>query len=711
MTDGLKGQLWRPRYRSDRDDVVRDFYLHAYESSSEYNRASGYFTSTSLSLIGRGIDVFTQRGGVVRLIASPRLELDDIEDIARGYEIRKVFQRATMRAIEAETDPSLLRGLGIAGRLIAEGHLDIKLAFVETQRGFGLYHEKIGFFRDESGDVVAFTGSSNETYGGLIANFESVQVYRSWIEADSERAATIVTDFDELWNDQTATLHVMPFPEVAREALERIARRVPSTAFPPTDLGFPTQSEDEPLEGFLSVPHLLEPRDYQRDAIRVWLEHQGRGILKMATGTGKTKTALMAAAHVASVHRRTEQALVTLVIAPYQHLVDQWMDEVRAFGAAPIGVYESSRKWIPAVEDALSAVRLGSSSGVVLVATNASFMSDAFQGLIERVTSPVLLIGDEVHNLGSERLSSRLPTNATYRLGLSATPERYLDPDGTQRLIDYFGPVVFEIDLGKAIELGALCHYEYFPRLVELDEDEMGLYLKLTAQIAELLSAGESFEDADTDSPLGLLLRKRASVLGHASGKLEVLKKDVERHRQDWFQLVYCAEGSRPDPDGGGVDGPRQVEDALTLIGVQERLSAHTYVAETPREERQALLRRFVRGDDLRFLVSMRCLDEGVDIPDARIAYILASSSNPRQFVQRRGRLLRQVPGEKKKAIIYDYLAVPQSGEEGDFSETERSMVRRELQRALEFASLSDNYGETLRLLRPLKERYGLMDV
>ena len=711
MTEGLISVLWQPRYRSDRDDVVKDFYLPAYQAASEYSRAAGYFTSTSLSLIGRGIDAFTQRGGRVRLIASPKLELDDIADIERGYEIRGVFQRATLRSIEAETDPNLLRGLGIVGRLIAEGYLDIKLAFVETQRGFALYHEKIGYFRDHAGDVVAFTGSSNETYGGLIANFESVQVYRSWIAGDSDRAGTIVSDFDELWGDQTAKLRVVPFPAVAREALERIARTVSTEGLPPTDLGFPEISRTGVSQATLTPPLALEPRGYQREAIEAWLRNQGRGILKMATGTGKTKTALLAAAQVATVHRNRDEALVTIIVAPYQHLVDQWMEEVRSFGAAPIGVYESSRKWIPAVEGALSAIRLGGSSGVVLVATNASFASDAFQGLIGRISTHVLLIGDEVHNLGSLRLSSRLPMNATYRLGLSATPERYLDPDGTQRLLDFFGPVVFEMDLGKAIEVGALCHYEYFPRLVELDEDEMGLYLDLTAQIAELLSAGESIEDADGESPLGLLLRKRAAVLGHASGKLGVLQQDIDRHREDWFQLVYCAEGSRPDPDGGGLEGPRQLDDALGLIGVKNRLSAHTYVSETPREERQALLRRFVKGDDLRFLLSMRCLDEGVDIPDARIAYVLASSSNPRQFIQRRGRLLRNVPGEEKRAIIYDYLAIPQAWGEGSVSEVERGLVRRELERALEFASLSDNYGETLRLLRPLKERYGLMDL
>lgn len=189
---------------------------------------------------------------------------------------------------------------------------------------------------------------------------------------------------------------------------------------------------------------------------------------------------------------------------------------------------------------------------------------------------------------------------------------------------------------------------------------------------------------------------------------MSLLEEDLTRHRQDWYQLVYCAEGRRPDA-ASATDGASQLQDAVELIGTQLKLAAHTYVSETPRAERQALLRRFTTGDDLKCLIAMRCLDEGVDIPNARIAYILASSTNPRQFIQRRGRLLRQVPGEDKTAVIYDYLAVPQDRAGAAATEVERSLVRRELERASEFAEQADNDAECMRILRPIKERYGLM--
>jgi superfamily II DNA or RNA helicase len=690
---------------------VRDFYAPAYAAADEYCRAVGYFTSTSMALMTRGLDDFVTRGGRVRVVASPRLELDDINDIERGYEVREVFARATMRVLEGERDEGLLRGLGVVGRLIAAGSLDIKLAFFHARDRMGLYHEKIGYFKDPLGDVVAFSGSSNETYGGLIANFESVEVYRSWAPGDGDRALRIMEDFNDLWEDRTQHLEIIPFPDVVRERLIELSREYGAKPLPARDDALAERAATTQPRVGLRLPPALQSRTYQSDAIRSWLERGGRGIFKMATGTGKTKTALMAATHVAQVHARREEPLVVIVVVPYQHLVDQWIEEIEAFGVQPIAVYESSARWIPRVEDALAALRFGSATVAVMVVTNASFALQRFQSVLGRISTPLLLIGDEVHNLGSRKFAALLPSNATYRLGLSATPERFMDPVGTDALIEYFGPVAFEIDLSAAIDLGALCHYDYFPRLVELDEDEMVLYLALTAQIAPLLASVDSLDDAVSDSPLGLLLRKRSAVLGHASGKLGMLTTDIARHRNDWFQLVYCAEGRRPSADGLVQLGNRQIEDALELVSVDFGMSAHTYVSSTPREERRALLRRFQRGDDLRVLIAMRCLDEGVDIPDARIGYVLASSSNPRQFIQRRGRLLRQSPTGAKRAVIYDYLAVPQEGNHSVVQDTERNLVRRELERALEFGKMSDNYAATLTALRPLKERYGLMDL
>lgn len=704
--DSLRSLAIEGRYRSDREDVVQEFYVPALSAATSYSRAVGYFTSTSMALFSRGIEHFARRGGGMRLIASPNLHASDIVDIERGYDMRAVIERTVLRELQFEERDTVLNGLGLVGRLIAEGRLDIKLAFVEQAGRVGIYHEKIGIFRDQAGDLIAFTGSSNETLGGLLANFESIEVYLGWLPGDGPRALRIEDDFNNLWNDRTANLRIQPFPKVARERLIEIAKLHPEARVPDSDDAlYPAiPAEDNPAR--LAIPGSLEVRGYQRQAIEAWFHHQGRGILKMATGTGKTKTAMIAACQLAKALQQREEPLIVLILAPLQHLVDQWITEVESFGARPVAVYESSERWLPIVEEHLAEARLGQRPIVVMVATNASFAGARFQAILSRITQPLLIIADEAHNLGSSTYRSSLPQNATYRLALSATPERWFDDEGTDALINYFGPVVFELGLGQAIEMGALCRYRYLPRLVELTDEENDLYVGLTTQIAKRLAAGDSLSAEDPDSPIGYLLRKRAGVLGHAERKLPQLRADVKARRDSWYQLIYCAEGSRPS-ESDEPSGPKQVTQVMNMVGNDLKLAAHSYVAETPRPERQVLLRRFGSGDDLRVLVAMRCLDEGVDIPDARIAYLLASSSNPRQFIQRRGRILRRAEG-KDLAEILDYIAVPTAGTPVNF-EVERGLLARELERANEFGKLSENYEATLEALRPLKEKYHLM--
>lgn len=679
--------------------------MPAFRVATSYSRAVGYFTSTSLALYSRGIENFAARGGRMRLIASPHLTEGDIFDIERGYDMRAVIARATERAVATEDRPTVLEGLGLLGRLIADGQLDIKLAFVEKEGRIGIYHEKLGIFRDAVGDLVAFTGSSNETHGGLAANFESIEVYRSWVDGDGARALSLEDDFDELWSNKTPHLSVQDFPDIARERLIKLGQARSNPLPARDDALIPAQpTVNEPSR--LAKPDGLTVRDYQREAVEFWFHNRGRGILKMATGTGKTKTSMIAATQLAAAHRLRQEPLILLVLAPFQHLVDQWITEVEGFGVRPIPVYESSQKWLPLVEEQLAQARFGQRPVVALVATNASFSSARFQSILSNISQPLMVIADEAHNLGSSAHRDSLPRNATYRLALSATPERWFDDEGTEALTSYFGPVVYELGLEKAINMGALCRYSYWPRLVELSASETELYVKLSAQIAGMIAAGDELTDADANSALGQLLRKRSGVLGHAVGKLAMLRNDLQARSDQWFQLVYCAEGTRPAPVGEPT-GPNQLREVMQLVGRDMHLDAHQYTSETPRPERKVLLRRFGTGDDLRVLVAMRCLDEGVDIPDARIGYLLASSSNPRQFIQRRGRLLRRAEG-KDRAEILDYLAVPPMNATVNF-ELERRLLTRELERANEFGRLSENYETTLERLRPLKQRYQLM--
>ncbi|WP_371659484.1 DEAD/DEAH box helicase family protein [Streptomyces sp. NBC_00280] len=699
-------------YRSDRCDIARDFYAPALAAATSYDRAVGYFSASVLTVLGRGLDDFAARGGTMRIVASPQLNAEDVKQIQAGYELRAVLEQAALRDIEQATqDPRAARGLGKLGLLVADGRLDIKLAYISSGDRIGIYHEKIGIFRDGH-DLVAFKGSANETMPGLVGNFESIEVFRTWEPGDSTRAVRISQDFEDLWDDRTLLLRVIDFTAAVKGVIQECANRTATQIEPelPTMDGAVITLPRPEASGRLVIPGELTVRDYQKQAVERWFANGGRGILRMATGTGKTLTALSAAAQLTRMLRSRDEPLLTLVVAPYQHLVDQWSKDIAWFGMQPVRAYESTTSWYGRASSLLDALALGTAKGGVIVTTNTTFAADPLQGILARYRGRLLVIADECHNLGAKRLRGKLPTSAAYRLGLSATPERWFDDQGTSALTDYFGDVVFEMGIGDAIRAGALCRYTYTPVLVELDGEEAFLYAEVTEKIARIIAAQGFSDDTDDDSPLGKLLRKRSNILGHARAKLPALHREITARREDWYQLLYCAEGRHPlSYETGDIHEPTQLQLALSLVGQDLRMPAAPYTAETRRGERQNLLRRFAAGRELQVLLSMKCLDEGVDVPAARTAYLLASSSNPRQFIQRRGRVLRKAPG-KERADIIDFIVVPPDGASDLQHETERRMVARELTRVTEFARLADNEARTLDILRPLRLRYGLLD-
>ncbi|WP_241692979.1 DEAD/DEAH box helicase family protein [Haloarcula limicola] len=442
-------------------------------------------------------------------------------------------------------------------------------------------------------------------------------------------------------------------------------------------------------------PDWVEPREYQQAAVQRWAAAGGRGVLRMATGTGKTVTSLLTAAHVAEQY---DGRLALVIAAPYQHLVDQWADDVQDFGGSPILAYESRRQWQERLEGELAEFDLGVRESLVIITTHATFASETFQRVLSRVNRErFMLIADEVHHLGAPHLKSALPTDIHLRLGLSATPERFYDEAGTEDLMEYFGGVVYEYDLTEAIQNGALCEYYYIPHVVELTEDEADEYLGLSKKIARLISqSDDDLGDADLqgNKDLQFALFKRARLVGTAERKLDRLVELLEYDQQTKHTLVYCGDGT--------VEGDitsrtrRHVDAAVSRLRSQLGLRAERFTADESRSERQTLLSRFDK-EEIQALVAIRCLDEGVDVPATRTAYMLASSSNPRQFVQRRGRILRTYPG-KHHAVIHDFVVAPPpairedaASDESQFT-TERNLIKRELERVTLFAESARNH-------------------
>ncbi|MFI7057664.1 DEAD/DEAH box helicase family protein [Streptosporangium canum] len=696
-------------YRSDTSDVARGFYIPVLAEAVRYDRAVGYFTSASLELVARGIDGLRANGGKIRLVAGPLLSPDDVEDIRQGYEYRVIVARAVAREVVPETlDARLAEKLGTLGKLIAEGVLEIKIAVVTNTNGLGIYHEKIGVVTDDEGNTVAFTGSLNETRAAMENNFESIEVFASWVPGDARRVRRIKENFVALWEDKTERLEVLEFPKEAEEHLRELAARV-AKASSDASAGKARQSCPEEVNkyGWASTPKEIELRDYQKEAIIKWLQTGARGIFEMATGTGKTITALAALDQIGRQLRARGGSLITVIVVPLLDLVEQWSQELNRFGVVPVKCRDSVATWQAQANNAIAGLRPG--RAVTLVVTNKTFSSAPFQDVLSSVRDELLIIADEVHHLGAEHNRSGLPDHAPWRLALSATPERWFDDEGTEALRSYFGETLIGLGLKDAIELGALTRYQYRPVLVPLTDEEAAYYTILTSKIGALYSqvrGGKGKARDDAKARLGQLLNKRAKVLGHAEGKVAALRKEIGKRRELPFQLVYCAEGGRPQEDDP-MGGERQVDQVLDLLGNRLGMRVHSYTSKESKQERREILEAFGVGH-LEALVSMRCLDEGVDLPDARIAYLLASSSNPRQFIQRRGRILRRAPG-KTEAEVIDFIAVPPQDQE--LFETERNLFRREMQRFVEFAKYSENYGESLSELRDLREYYELMDV
>jgi len=459
------------------------------------------------------------------------------------------------------------------------------------------------------------------------------------------------------------------------------------------------------LPGCPLIPATIHLRPYQRQAVASWFANNGRGTLKMATGSGKTITALSIAAEL----YQKIGLQVVLIVCPYQHLVTQWAKECEKFNLQPVLAFENLRSWHSTLSTQLYNVRSGNQRFLSVITTNSTLISDSFQSQLRYFPEKTLIVGDEAHNLGAPRLEECLPRNIGLRLALSATPERYFDDVGTQSLFDYFGSVLQpEFTLKNAIAQGALVHYLYYPILVELTHAESLAYAKLTKKIGRALLWQQrdnvAIENLDYED-LTPLLVQRARLIGAAENKLNALRDLMRSRRETTHTLFYCGDGTQENRRSRSAND--QLEAVSRILGLELGYRVSTYTAQTPLSEREKLRHQFETGE-LQGLVAIRCLDEGVDIPAIQTAVILASSGNPRQFIQRRGRVLRPHPG-KERATIFDMIVLPPELDR-ETLEVERNLLRKELRRFVEFADLADNAGEARLKLLDLQKKYGLLD-
>ena len=557
----------------------------------------------------------------------------------------------------------------------------------------------------------------------MTLNYETIDVFCSW-KGEEDRVIAKENAFASIWNDTEPNIKIIEFPELKQEIIEKYKRSVPDfeidkKEYAPdidtvlhTDLGVFTEYGPK-------FPEWFKLHDYQDEAITEWQKRDYRGIFDMATGTGKTYTGLGA---LTTLSKNIDHKLAAIIVCPYQHLVEQWVEDILKFNIEPIiGYSESSQKdWQKRLKDAIrdQKLKVRGKEFFCFICTNATFSSDYVQTQLAKIKSDTLLMVDEAHNFGAPYLSCLLFDNYKYRLALSATLERHNDEEGTAKLYDFFGEKCIEYTLDRAIEEKKLTKYKYYPIVVTLTEEELEAYDNLSYEIGKCIMKGKNGKMKLSSRGERLALQRSRIVAG-ARNKVTMLEEVIQPYIHDKHILVYCGatKGLEQNQDRSDVDSEdiRQIDMVTDLLGNKLGMDVSQFTSKESVEEREVLKREFSAGDTLKVLIAIKCLDEGVNIPKIKTAFILASTTNPKEYIQRRGRVLRLAEG-KEYAEIYDFITLPYGIEEvTSLTATQvkrnSTLVKNELRRAEEFSRIAVNMVESASLIDEIKDAYGIQEL
>lgn len=712
----------KSEYRSLIDNVVQDFYLPILGDAICYKRAVGFFSSSALAEISKGICKMASHGGKIEIVASPYLSEEDMKAIQQGYQNRETYiKEAILRQIREEDvsdDYYTLERLNLLTKLIEDDILDIKIAYTEKNGGIGMYHEKMGLMEDSSGNTIAFSSSMNESATAMEVNYETIDVFCGW-KSDYERDQVALKKkaFDSIWNDKECGIKVISAPEITQALVKKFQRQAPVSfrldeeQFKKDKKSATRVATEHPIGA--RMPEEIQLRDYQQAAVAAWAGSNYRGIFSMCTGAGKTISGLAA---VAKLSQDLNDCLATIIVCPYQHLVEQWVEDIVKFNIKPIIGYSSSsqKDWKKRLEKAIRDQRMiPKKSFFCLVCTNATFSSAFVQEQIDKIKAPILLMVDEAHNFGAQRIRKLLDDRFTYRLALSATMDRHRDEEGTAALYNFFGKKCIDYTLEQAIRDGKLTPYKYYPVVVYLSDDELEKYSEISSEMAKHIIQGRS-GNAKLDSYGEMLAIKRSRVVAGAIAKISELRKQIEPYKNQNNILVYCGatnildeKSDDSDVDSGDI---KQIDAVTHMLGNELGMRVARFTSRESIEERTTIKEKFQDDGKLQAIVAIKCLDEGVNIPGIKTAFILASTTNPKEYIQRRGRVLRKAPG-KSHAEIYDFVTLPRPLDEVPGLTIEQanrdvSLVKNECARMQEFAAQALNGMDAQTLIWDIQEVY-----
>lgn len=701
-------------YKTPRDNIVADFYIPVISNANLYKRAVGYFSSTALIKFTQGLAGLIKNGGKIQLITSPHLSIEDYKAISKGLEEKdKLIEKRLAEMLFEPKGYFEEERLNLVANLIALDKLEIKIAFSYKKGELGLYHEKNGIvYNKESDEIIAFSGSMNESGSALESNYETIDIYTSW--RDMTRIDKKIEAFDMLWNDKDENAKVYEMPDIIKKSILKYKRNEVNMEIDREEL---EKIQEEYEKSKTIKPHLpewLELREYQKNAISSWKSNNYHGIYDMATGTGKTFTAL---ASVVDLYKELKGKLAVIIVCPYQHLVEQWSEDAINFGMKPILCYSSSfqRDWKSRIKNLVRSFEFDLIDNFCVITTNATFATNFMQSNLKELRGNTLLVVDEAHNLGTDNYAECLLSNFKYRLALSATIERYEDEIGTQKLYDYFGEKCIIYSLKDAIDNDMLTPYYYHPIIVNFDENELDEYLDISKEISRHLKK-DKFGKQYLDDIGKSLLIKRARLVAGTKEKLFRLRDELEEINNDSHILIYSGATTLHDVDYIEGQPPkseiRQIDAIVSMVGNELDMKVAKFTSEESIVDRELIKKEFESGKRLQVLAAIRCLDEGVNIPSIKTAFILASSTNPKEYIQRRGRVLRKHPG-KEAAHIYDFITVPIPLENltsypDNVVKSVKSLVRKELVRMIDFAKIAKETYDIDDLIFDLRKAYAI---
>lgn len=727
------------RFKSRTEWEPIGFFSEALCNSTQFDIKLGFFSSSAINILSDGFATFLYNGGRMRMVINDVLSVEDLQAFMVGETDVMIpyFDLQNIQEIKrtlSERDKHFFECLSW---LVRNERLEIKI--VAPKCGDGIAHSKCGVFTDGL-NRVAFEGSCNFSRTALIDNLESITAFCDWDgQGDICKIDDIVEDFERTFSGNDDSVLYLKADEVKagiatnfeqkdlasllKDEQNLISRRLVDNL--PINVQAVLNKAKRKVESIIDrieiqsvhdnkteIPHFPfdEPRAYQKQAYENWKNNGQKGLFAMATGTGKTLTSLNCLLNIYQKFHFYK----ALILVPTITLVDQWEEECERFHFRHI-IKVSSKN--PNWKSEIDTIKLKEDFSIsneepsfIIIATYASFAREPiFQELVgfsKKTCRQMLLIADEAHNMGSGRILDRLSgVKFLRRIGLSATPERQFDDVGNRAIMDFFGcqnGYTFEYSMQEAIDNGFLCRYKYYPHLVRLNDSEMNEYLRISLQLAKFYNS-DSDSFPMSDDILKRLLLKRKRIVHKAKNKEEIFREIVMNRYSEKgnlkYTLVYVPEGAKPDDNTSDMfdmsetvvndDYTDSLIDTYTQI-VQEVSKTTTVKKFTSDVKgRSEILDKYAKGE-IEVLTSMKCLDEGVDVPRSEMAIFCASTGNPRQFIQRRGRILRKHP-DKHMAIIHDLVVAPEISRGQENYNMERSLLKGELKRVRDFAVLSEN--------------------